>query len=114
VIVNASEISFAPAMPMPGQNVIFRITVRNQGNGAAQRVVLALTLRADARVVNGPPMQFPLPPGGSHQAVWQTVMPPGQQVQFIASVFADGGTANNRAVITLPSGGGARARGSKR
>lgn len=118
VSVNTREISYGPMPLRSGQKVTFRVNVRNLGKGAAPRVLLALSLRGGTTVVNGPLIQFALSPGGSHQAVWETSMPAGQQVQLTASVSAagDSNLANNRAVIVLPAsvGVGARAQSTNR
>ena len=112
--VSMTDIRFTPATLRPGQAVSFSALIRNLGTVAVQGAQVSFRLMVDGRqAAISQPFAFNISGQGTFLANWSTLIPPGQQMQIIVAVTANGdlNPANNQAALTSnlgASGGSGR------
>jgi hypothetical protein len=109
LIVKASDISFRPAKPRPGDNVDFEVIVLNLGRTATRAVIrceLIAADRRDQRVAANREFRAGIRVNRSHVVRWRVRLPQGRRVQLsvVARVEAgapDANESNNSALVTV-------------
>ena len=105
--VSMPDIRFTPASPRPGQATTFSALIRNLGAVAVQGAQVSFRLIVDGRqAAISQPLVFNISGQGTFLASWSTLIPPGQQMQVVVAVTANGDVnpANNQAALTFNVG----------
>ncbi|HXY23809.1 MAG TPA: hypothetical protein VEI73_04115 [Candidatus Acidoferrum sp.] len=105
--VSMPDIRFTPATPRPGQATTFSALIRNLGTVAVQGAQVSFRLIVDGRqAAISQPLVFNISGQGTFLASWSTLIPPGQQMQIVVAVTANGDVnpANNQAALTFNVG----------